>query len=159
MRTLLLLLASAAIWTSSASAASQDALWRCVGPDGREILTDQAQGLKDCQKYDVKSEKAEARPAPKQSDSEIKLEPTPSRPVVAEERRAAEPPETGLIDFGTVNRLALGMTDAEVLNIAGPPKSKLPDAWIYALAEDASMVEIRFGNGRILEIRSHRSPQ
>jgi hypothetical protein len=153
MRMLWLLLASSALWIGSVSAATQDALWRCIDQNGIEIFTNKTQGFKDCQKYDVKAEISEVRPLSKHSDAEVK--PTP---VIAEERRAVEPATTGLIDFATVNRLALGMTEAEVLSIAGSPKSKLTGAWLYALA-DASIVEIRFGTGRIVEIRSHSSTQ
>ena len=159
MRTLLLLLASAAISTSTASAATPEALWRCTGPDGNEIFTNQKQErLKDCEKYEIQSDKNEVRSVPKRSDAELKIEASPSSPVIAQESRTAEPQATGLIDFTTFNRLTLGMTQAEVLNVAGPPKTKLADSWVYALA-DASMVEIRFGTGRIVEIRSHQSPQ
>ena len=155
MRTLLLLLAFSAVWIGSASAATQDALWRCMDQNGIEIFTNKPQAFKDCQKYDVKAETLEVRPLSKHSDAEVKLKPNPAS---AEERRSVEPAATGLIDFATVNRLALGMTEAEVLSIAGSPKSKLTGAWVYAMA-DASIVEIRFGTGRIVEIRSHQSPQ
>ena len=155
MRTLLLLLVSSAVWIGSASAATQDALWRCIDQNGIEIFTNKTQGFKDCQKYDLKAETLEVRPLSKRSDTELKLMPNP---IIPEERRAVEPAAIGLIDFATVNRLALGMTEAEVLSIAGSPKSKLTDAWVYAMA-DASIVEIRFGTGRIVEIRSHQSPQ
>ena len=155
MRTLLLLLASSAVWIGSASAATQDALWRCMDQNGIEIFTNQTQGFKDCQKYEVKAETSVVRSLSKHSDAEVKVTPNP---IIAEERRAVEPAGTGLIDFATVNRLALGMTEAEVLSIAGSPKSKLTDAWVYAMA-NASIVEIRFGTGRIVEIRSHQSPQ
>jgi hypothetical protein len=155
MRTLLLLLASSAVWIGSASSATQDALWRCMDQNGIEIFTNKPEALKDCQKYEVKAETSEVRPLSKHSDAEVKLKPNP---VIPEERRAVEPAATGLIDFATVNRLALGMTEAEVLSMAGSPKSKLTGAWLYALA-DASIVEIRFGTGRIIEIRSHQLPQ
>jgi hypothetical protein len=155
MRTLLLLLVSSAVWIGSVSAATQDALWRCIDQNGIEIFTNKTQGFKDCQKYDVKAETLEVRPLSTHSDAEVTLKPNP---VIPEERRAVEPAATGLIDFATMNRLALGMTEAEVLSIAGSPKSKLTDAWVYAMA-DASIVEIRFGTGRIVEIRSHQSPQ
>lgn len=155
MRTIVLLLASAAIWTSSALAATQAGLWRCVSQDGSEIYTDQPTGLKECRKYELKSE---ARPTPKRSDTEVKLRPAPSSPAVAEERRLPEPTASGIMDFGTLNRLSLGMSEAEVLNIAGIPKSKLATAWVYAMP-DASIVELRFGTGRIVEIRRHQLPQ
>ena len=155
MRTLLLLLTSSAVWIGSASAATQDELWRCVDQNGTEIFSNKPQAFKDCQKYDLKAETLEVRPSSKHSDAEVTLKPNP---VIAEERRSIEPAATGLIDFATVNRLALGMTEAEVLSIAGSPKSKLTDAWVYAMA-NASIVEIRFGTGRIVEIRSHQSPQ
>ena len=164
MRTLLLLLTSSAVWIGSASAATQDELWRCVDQNGTEIFSNKTQGFKDCQKYDVKAETLEVRPLSKRSDTELKLmHIEPNRPEAWESKhctrtRAVEPAATGLIDFATVNRLALGMTEAEVLSIAGSPKSKLTDAWVYAMA-NASIVEIRFGTGRIVEIRSHQSPQ
>ena len=154
MRTFLLLLASSAIWIGSAAAATQE-LWRCMDQNGIEIFTNKPQAFKDCQKYEVKAETSVVRSLSKHSDAEVKVTPNP---IIAEERRAVEPAGTGLIDFATVNRLALGMTEAEVLSIAGSPKSKLTDAWLYAMA-DASIVELRFGTGRIVEIRSHQSPQ
>jgi hypothetical protein len=143
------------MWTNSVSATTKDALWRCVGADGKEVYADQKQGLKDCQKYDVKTD---ARPPTKQSDAEVKSETPPQNTALPKERGTSETATTGLMDFGTFNRLSLGMSEAEVLNLAGAPKSRLTAAWLYS-HPDASIIELRFGSGRIVEIRRYQSPQ
>lgn len=75
--------------------------------------------------------------------------------------QAVTPAPSGVIDDSTVNRLAIGMSDAEVFSLAGPPKypggDNLPYAsrWVYIVGDQ--FVELSFGSGHVVEIKRLQS--
>lgn len=153
MRLILLLLLSATIG-GGPSAVAEEVLWRCVDLNGKEVFADQILGLKDCQRYDVKTEKSGGEPGPHKVGTEVISPPLSQQTPAGPEKRTAIDSSTGMMDFGTYNRLSLEMTEAEVLSLAGSPKSKLGDAWVYS-SLNASIIELRFGSSRIVEMRNY----
>jgi hypothetical protein len=73
------------------------------------------------------------------------------------EPRVSNPVITGNMDFSSLARLSVGMTEAAVLVVAGPPKVKLPGTWIYSM--DDLTVELLFGGGppSLAEIRQYQT--
>jgi hypothetical protein len=61
------------------------------------------------------------------------------------------------MDFSALTRLSVGMTEATVMVVAGPPKIQLPGTWIYSM-EDWT-VELVFGGGppSLAEIRQYQT--
>lgn len=158
-RTFLSMLALGSLFVGTAEVGS-GGIWRCYQPDGTEIFTNETKDLKDCRQY-VPRQDVEVKVIPNSREAEVKL----SLPQTAEAEsikalpsKADEPPAKGRIDFSTLNRLSVGMSEAEVMSLAGPPKTMRLDTWVYALA-DNSIVELRFGTGRIVEIRQHQVQQ
>ena len=133
-------------------------VWRCEDVNGTEIFTDRPQARKNCEIYELRSR---TLLFPKRRDAEVRLTiPADARAEIAtkvEPRRDESSPQ-GLLTFSALNRLSVGMTEAEVANIAGPPKTKNIDAWVYRLSDD-SVVELRFGSGRVVEIRQYKPAQ
>jgi hypothetical protein len=129
---------------------SADQLWQCQGPDGKTLYTDRTADYTHCREYNPTAKLS----LTDKGLADVKL---PVAPEPSESARPAEVPQAGRIDFGTFNRLAIGMTESEVLNLAGPPKAtRLGSAWAYAMPDD-SLVEVHFGTGRVVEIQWHRT--
>jgi hypothetical protein len=136
-------------------------LWQCHQPDGTAIFTNETKDLKDCRQY-VPRQDVEVKVVQKNRGAEVKLTVLPpgnTGLINALPSRPEEAPARGQIDFRTSNGFSIGMSEAEVMSLAGPPKARHLDSWVYALADDTSIVELRFGTGRIVEIRQHRLPQ
>jgi hypothetical protein len=80
--------------------------------------------------------------------------PTIQPPTVPETRG---PSSSGEIDDSIANRLSIGMSDTEVLTLAGPPKSpkegnlSSTSRWTYVVRDQ--VMELSFGSGRIVEIK------
>jgi len=158
-RTLLSVLALGSLFVGPAEVGA-GGIWLCYQPDGTEIFTNETKDLKDCRQY-VPRQDVEVKVIPKSREAEVKLsmpQTGEAESIKALSSKAEEPPAKGRIDFSTLNRLSVGMSEAEVMSLAGPPKTRHLDTWVYALA-DNSIVELRFGTGRIVEIRQHQVPQ
>lgn len=134
---------------------SAEQLWQCQGSDGKQLYTDRTAGYTNCREYNPK---AELTPMEKGDAEATAPAPPASNPSTrSENTRPGESAQAGRIDFATFNRLAIGMTEAEVLNLAGPPKApRIGSAWAYAMPDD-SLVEVHFGTGRVVEIQWHRT--
>ena len=136
----------------SGDQAGAQTIWRCGDIDAPAVFTDRPG--KNCRVYQPH---VRSLVIPQRRDQEVKLtveaSPAPGAPVAG--ARAGESREQGLISFSTMNRLSVGMTEAEVMNLAGPPKTRNLGSWVYALGDDA-IVELRFGTGRVVEIRQYK---
>jgi|SRR6266496_536645 len=154
MPTLILILLALAFLLADTAAASN--LFRCTQSDGNEILTDHvAKEFHNCRKYDLKSprnemdkvQSAQEKPSAQAGETKYTVEP-----------RLADPLVKGVIDFDTFKRLSVGMTEATVMNLAGPPKAKFIDTWVYMM-QDNWTVELRFGGGPVIltEIRQYQA--
>jgi hypothetical protein len=158
-RTILSVLALGSLLMGTAEA-GPGGIWLCHQADGTEIFTNETKDLKDCRQY-VPRQDVEVQVVPKNRDAEVKLTVPLTGDVESIKSLPGKPEETpakGRIDFSILNRLSVGMSEAEVMSLAGPPKTRHLDTWVYALA-DSSLVELRFGTGRIVEIRQHQLPQ
>jgi hypothetical protein len=147
----LLLLASAFVQTDVAA----QTIWRCGELPSEEIYTDRPAGQQNCQVYQSHTPSVMV---PTRRDAEVKLT-VPATPIAeatgASDRRAEDRGQDA-ISFSALNRLAVGMTEAEVMNIAGAPRAKNLGSWVYRAGDD-SMVELRFGSGRVVEIRQYQA--
>jgi hypothetical protein len=137
----------------AASELGAQTIWRCEDSTGTEVFTDRPQARKNCEIYQLHTQ---TLMLPKRRDAEVRLT-VPATAgteitIKAEPKREESVP-TGLLSFSAVNRLSVGMTEAEVANIAGPPKTRNIDSWVYR--SDDSVVELRFGSGRVVEIRQY----
>jgi hypothetical protein len=158
-RTFLSMLALGSLFVGAAEVGS-GGIWRCYQPDGTEIFTNETKDLKDCRQY-VPRPDVEVKVIPNSREAEVKLslpQTAEAESIKAPQSKAEEPPAKGRIDFSTLNRLSVGMSEVEVMSLAGPPNTMRLDTWVYALA-DNSIVEVRFGGGRIVEIRQHQVTQ
>jgi len=69
------------------------------------------------------------------------------------------PPPVGIIDDSIAHRLTIGMSDAEIFALAGPPKYpvrelNLASRWVYAVGDD--ILQVTFAAGRAVEIKRFR---
>jgi hypothetical protein len=138
--------------------AAAQTLWRCEDMGGTEIFTDRPQARTNCEIYQLRSQ---TLMVPKRRDAEVRLMvPADVRTdrVIKVEPRRDEAPAAAALSFSALNRLSVGMTEAEVANIAGAPKTKNIDSWVYRLSDD-SVVELRFGSGRVVEIKQYQPAQ
>ena len=142
------------LFYAGSSGASE--LWKCIQPNGAEIFVDQLRAdLKDCRKYTAKGKVSEMDTI---RDTRIKAPATSGESKVIVEPRFTEPVlSMGQIDSSTFNKLSVGMTEAAVIGLAGPPKAKFPGTWIYSM--DTWTVELRFGGGppALAEIRQYQT--
>ncbi len=65
----------------------------------------------------------------------------------------------GAIDDSIANRLTIGMSDAEIFALAGPPKYpvrelNLASRWVYAVGDD--ILQVTFAAGRVVEMKRFR---
>lgn len=129
--------------------AHAETLWRCTQPDGGTVFTNRTtDSVRDCQKYILESDMIQGprvKPDARSAETKLTVEP-----------RLSDQPVTGQIDFSTFNRLSVGMTEAAVVSLAGPPKAKFSSAWVYSMADDRT-VELQIGGGAIVAIRQYQS--
>ena len=131
-----------------------NAVLRCTHPDGSQFFTDsQPPYSVYCERYSPHSplnriDKIQGSPKISGQDAEIRYTVEP---------RIQNPPLTGSMDFSALTRLSVGMTEATVMVVAGPPKIQLPGTWIYSM-EDWT-VELVFGGGppSLAEIRQYQT--
>ena len=119
-----------------------NAILRCTDANGAQVFTDSrpASSL-FCELYSPQSPLNTMDRIQDSSNASIKDAET--RNTV--EPRVVNPVISGSLDFSALARLSVGMTEAAVLVVAGPPKIKLPGTWIYSM--DDLTVELLFGGG------------
>ena len=150
----LILTSAVVLFACPAIANATGPILRCTDANGSQIFTDSrpASSLY-CEGYSPQSprntiDKVQDSSNATAKDAEVRytVEPRVSNPVI-----------TGSMDFSSLARLSVGMTEAAVLVVAGPPKVKLPGTWIYAM-EDLT-VELLFGGGppSLAEIRQYQT--
>jgi hypothetical protein len=136
-----------------------NAILRCTHADGSQFFTDsQPTSFSRCEHYNPQSPLNQGRlnmMDTVQEGSKAPNEAGETRSVV--EPRVLNPVTTGAMDFSVLTRLSVGMTEAAVLIVAGPPKLKLPGTWIYSM--DDMTVELLFGGGppSLAEIRQYQT--
>ncbi|HEY3196902.1 MAG TPA: hypothetical protein VGJ57_02720 [Nitrospirales bacterium] len=154
MRSLILTSAVVLLFTGPGIANAFWPVLRCTDANGVQVFTDSrpASSLY-CERYSPQSprntmEKVQDNSNTSAKDAEVRftVEPRVSNPVI-----------TGNMDFSSLARLSVGMTEAAVLVVAGPPKVKLPGTWIYSM--DDLTVELLFGGGppSLAEIRQYQT--
>lgn len=94
-------------------------VYRCLQKDGVEIFTDKATEGRECRKYALTSELIpasleEKEPSAIPQPNEVNTRPPTSS--VSEEARAP-----GAIDFEKFRMISQGMSEGEVIGLAGPP--------------------------------------
>ncbi len=137
-----------------------NAIVRCTQADGSQFFTDsQPPYSAQCERYSPQSpvnmmDKVQGD-AKVQGNAKVSGQDAETRSTV--EPRVLNPVTTGSMDFSSLTRLSVGMTEAAVLIVAGPPKLKLPGTWIYSM--DDMTVELLFGGGppSLAEIRQYQS--
>ena len=136
-----------------------NAILRCTHADGSQFFTDsQPTSFSRCEQYNPQSPLNQGplnMTNTVQGDSKAPNQAAETRSVV--EPRVLNPVTTGSLDFSSLTRLSVGMTEAAVLVVAGPPKLKLPGTWIYSM--DDMTVELLFGGGppSLAEIRQYQT--
>ena len=118
------------------------AILRCTDANGVQVFTDsRPESSLYCERYSPQSplntmDKVQDRSngSPRDAETRFTVEPRVLNPVI-----------TGSMEFSALARLSVGMTEAAVLVVAGPPKIKLPLTWIYSM--DDMTVELLFGGG------------
>ena len=151
MRSLILTSVVVLLFTCPAIA---NAILRCTDANGSVVFTDSrpASSLY-CELYSPQSPRNTMDKV--QDSSNVSAKDAETRFTV--EPRVPNPVITGSMDFSALARLSVGMTEATVLVVAGPPKIKLPLTWIYSM--DDMTVELLFGGGppSLAEIRQYQT--
>jgi hypothetical protein len=131
-----------------------NAVLRCTDAKGFQFFTDSPPPSSlYCHQYNPQSPLNMVDKV--QGDSKVSDQAAETRYTV--EPRVLTPVTTGSMDFSALTRLSVGMTEATVIVIAGPPKFKLPGTWIYSM--DDWTVELLFGGGppSLAEIRQYQT--
>jgi hypothetical protein len=131
-----------------------NAIVQCTQADGSHFFTDSPPtSASRCERYTPQSPLNVIDKV--QDGSKVTGQDAETRSTV--EPRVLNPVTAGSMDFSALTRLSVGMSEAAVTVIAGPPKIKLPSTWIYSM--DDWTVELLFGGGppSLAEIRQYQT--
>ena len=94
-------------------------VYRCLQKDGVEIFTDKATQGQECRKYAPTSELIPAPVEEREPASILQPSEVDTRPPV--QSSPGEPRAPGAIDFEKFRMISQGMSEGEVIGLAGPP--------------------------------------
>jgi hypothetical protein len=131
-----------------------NAVLLCTQADGSQFFTDSPPtSASHCERYTPQSPLNLIDKV--QDGSKLTGQDAETRSTV--EPRVLNPVTAGSMDFSALTRLSVGMSEAAVMVVAGPPKIKLPGTWLYSM--DDWTVELLFGGGppSLAEIRQYQT--
>ena len=151
--------------------------WKCIQKDGIAVFTDTPRGYLTCEKYQPPTLQGliPERGPERGRDQQVPPGPPVTEPAspVSENRASdqsiSDRRPQGQIDFQTFRLLSVGMSEGEVLGLAGPPAHEYkltcdfslnflvscPKRWVYS-SQDDWIIELTLLRGRLANINNTR---
>jgi len=161
---MVLSLVTVGLWLLGASPAwAADQLWLCQQHDGSTMYTtNPTYSSENCKEFTPPSGGLTKMPEPdqgRQPSEQGQPHKYYEKSAVTERSREEKPKPKGELEFEKYRMLDTGMTEAQVLTLAGNPKhvfrfGRNIERWVYAEAD--WLIEITFTSGRVANIDWYR---